>query len=199
MKYVSLDLETTGIFNHGGKAPDKILQLSAVVEDTSNLLPLNELPHYTVFVAHDTYRGEAYALQMNAWILKEIAQWESTRWKPEGSRYVPKWPVMQEHSWPSELLDFLKQHFGNDRVNVAGKNVAGFDLLFLPDQVKSRFRHRVIDPGSMFVDFTKNAAPGLDEICKPLGISAVTHDAYDDALSVIEVIRRHPRFPNLSV
>jgi oligoribonuclease (3'-5' exoribonuclease) len=195
VKYLSFDIETTGT---EVKAPDRILMLSAVVEDTSNLLPLDKLPHFTCFVAQDTYKGEAFALALNAWILKEIAQWEKTYWKPQALQYIPKYKVYSGEGWTDPFLTFLKEHFGKDRVTMAGKNVGTFDFQFLPPHVQNRFRHRMIDPGSLFCNFDKEVPPSLDEICQPLGMTAVTHDAYEDALKVIEVIRRHPRFPNLA-
>lgn len=194
MRYVSLDIETTGVFNDATKSPDKILQLSAVVEDTDKDTPLLELPHFTIFIAHDKYEGEAYALWLNAWILKELAEWEKTHWKAEALRYQTKYPVMYEGTWEAPFLEFLKTHFGKDRINLAGKNVASFDYQFLPRHVQARFRGRMIDPGSVFIDFGKEALPGLGEICQPLGMSAVTHDAYEDALKVVEVLRQSPQY-----
>ncbi len=198
MKYVSLDIETTGVFNDGGKAPDKILQLSAVIEDCDNPLPLDQLPHFTIFVAQEQYAGEPYALWLNAWIFKELAEWEKTYWKAPELQYKTKYPVMRSGAWQMPFIDFLKRHFGNDRINLAGKNVASFDYQFLPKHVQNKFRGRMIDPGSMFADFSLDALPGLDQICQPLGMSAVTHDAYEDALKVIEVIRQSPQYLNRS-
>jgi len=54
MKYASLDLETTGLFESGGRGPDKILQISIVVEDTDVDTPVNELPHLTLIVKQDS-------------------------------------------------------------------------------------------------------------------------------------------------
>jgi hypothetical protein len=196
MKYLSLDLETTGVAN---KSPENILQLSAVVEDCNNPLPLNELPHFTIFISHEKYTGEPYALWLNGWILAELAKWEKTNWKPLEQQYKAKYPVYKAGGWQTPFLEFCKKHFGNDRINLAGKNVASFDYQFLPKHIQSKFRSRMIDPGSMFADFTKDALPGLGDICEPLGMTAVTHDALEDALKVIEVIRKHPRYPNLSL
>lgn len=196
MKYLSLDIETTGVEH---KSPKNILQLSAVVEDCGLRLPIDQLPHFTIFIAHDKYEGEAYALWLNSWIFKELAEWEKTCWKPADQQYKTKYPVLREGAWEMLFIDFLKRNFGNSRINLAGKNVASFDYQFLPKHVQNKFRGRMIDPGSMFADFNKEALPSLGEICTPLGMSAVTHDAYEDAIKVIETIRKHPRYPNLSL
>jgi oligoribonuclease (3'-5' exoribonuclease) len=178
MKYVSLDLETTCFVPD----PHHILMVSMVVEDTKNIKPLEELPHLTFFVDNGTLiTGSPFALQMNAWILKILAD------KHGESRY----PIHVKYVWPGVVLEFLNRHFGKSRIVAAGKNVAGFDLQFLPIEIKDRFVHRVLDPGSIFIDWETDEVPPDMKTCMRRAkiLSEVTHDAYEDALDVINLLR----------
>ena len=179
MKYVSLDLETTSL----DPSPSHILMVSMVVEDTKNILPLEQLPHFTCFVRPDgPIVGAPMALWMNGWILKLLAEKE------------PKapFPIYNENDWWILANDFITHHFGYGVKTVAaGKNVAGFDLKFLPERVKERFHHRVIDPGSMFLDWALDEVPPDSKLCKErAGLEGiVTHNAYEDAIDIIRILR----------
>ena len=176
MKYVSLDLETTCL----EPDPHNILMVSMVVEDTNDNKPLEELPHLTFFVKNGTLiTGSSFALNMNSWILKILAENKGP------------YPIYGKYTWPGAVLQFLNIHFGSSKVVAVGKNVAGFDLQFLPIGVKDRFHHRVIDPGSMFIDWNVDEVPPDMNICKcRAGIAGeVTHNAYEDALDVIKLLR----------
>jgi len=191
MKYISLDLETTGI----DPVIDQILQISMVVDDLAKPeVPVEDLPHFTAFIKHEVIIGNAFALGMNGWILDII----SGRNKKQ-----PPYPVLTNKttqqledtgycgSWLSDALEFMDKHFGDDKITVAGKNVAGFDIPFLPDVVKAQFRHRVLDVGPLYFNplFDK-AVPDLAVCKKRAGINTpVAHDAREDALDVIRLIR----------
>lgn len=191
MKYVSLDLETTSL----EPSPRHILQVSMVVEDTTKPeVAVEDLPHFTCFVNHERIRGQAYALGMNGWILDILSGRNKTpqpypilTWKdalfdddeaPEGTWLVP-------------ALAFLDEQFGSSKITVAGKNVAGFDIPFLPKELKSRFRHKVLDPGTLYVNWqTDDQAPNFELCKKRAGLNTpVAHDAREDALDVIRLLR----------
>ncbi len=178
MKYLSLDLETTGL----SPTLDQILMLSAVVEDSAVETPVEELPHYTCFVKHARYTGNAFALHLNSWILQILS----------GTNLTPH-PVLSIEETKMGFARFLDEQFGSNRIVVAGKNVAGFDIPFLKESGFSSvhsFLHRVVDPGSVMIDWSKNAPPSLGDIkAKVLGDGTVAHDAYQDALDVIRVLR----------
>lgn len=180
MKYLSLDLETSGLDpkNH------QILMVSAVVEDTNNIKPLEELPHYTCILSSDYITGSPYALGLNSWILDII----SGRAGDSTYNKSPLSVVYQDFS------DFLDKHFGSDKVTVAGKNVGGFDIPFLKEQfpgIVTRFDHRTLDPAPLCVDFVNDKTiPGLKKCMSRRGVDGeVSHDAYHDALDVIRVLR----------
>lgn len=174
MKYVSLDVETTGLRPNY----DQLLQVAMVVEDTElSGIPVQELPYFCAIVRHEEIRGQPYALGLNGWILDIISARLSV-----GSPY----PILEQEQMCYDACDFLDKHFGPGRINVAGKNAAGFDIPFLPTAISSRFRHRVIDPGSVFVDWSAQSLPSLGDL---IG-GEVKHDALGDARDVITCLRR---------
>lgn len=180
MKYLSLDLETTCL----QPAPEHILQISMVVEDsTVPNTPVKDLPHFTCFVKQDRIEGEAYALGMNGWIL-DIISGRDKRPQP--------YPILTQAEWLEKALYFLRFHFGGNKVTVAGKNVAGFDIPFLPKELSKTFRHKVLDPGSLYVNWaTDDQAPNFEECKKRAGMTGpVAHDAREDAMDVILLLRK---------
>jgi hypothetical protein len=207
MKYVSLDLETSGM---DVRAPDRILMLSMVVEDTEKPeIPVEQLPNFTVIIDTDKISGNPTALAMNSWLLVAI---EFSRTKMEQEQFYVRFNnlgIPQEtiskgidaaQKYKVFPLDhailcakqFLTDHFGTkDRITVAGKNVAGFDLTFLPEDLKAMFRHTVIDPGSMFwyPDFDR-MIPDSALVMKRAGVQYQgAHDALEDARMVIKALR----------
>lgn len=174
MRYVSLDIETTGL----RPQRDQILQLAMVVEDSRYPeVPVTELPYFCCLVKHEEYQGNAYALSLNAWILDLIS----------GRVRHPTYPIYTQNEMVVIANAFLNDHLGLlGQINVAGKNAAGFDIPFLPTALSDRFRHRVIDPGSVFVDWSKDRLPALGDLLD----APVSHDALGDARDVITCLRR---------
>lgn len=176
MKYVSLDIETTGL----DPARAQILQVAMVLEDSDRSQPIEELPHFVCLVKPlgDRYVGNAYALALNADLLSQLA-----------GRIPARYPIYDSGQWHLHAWDWLCA-LGMDpkrsRLTVAGKNVAGFDIPFLPPDVRTWFRHRVIDAGSVMIDWSKDRVPSLED----LKGGAVAHDALEDARDVIRVLRR---------
>lgn len=175
MRYVSFDLETTSL---DPKATN-ILMASMVLEDTKDLKPLKDLPHFTCFVRQDEIVGDVGALAMNSWILRHLA-----------GNCTSKHPTYSLVGAFSKMHEFLDRHFGSDRVTLAGANVGAFDYQFIKEAFKGRFRHRMIDVGSVFIDFSRESPMGLGEIKSSLGSDPkVSHNAYEDALDVIALLR----------
>lgn len=205
MRYVSLDIETTCIVP---KNPNRILQLAMVAEDSEVDTPLEELPFFSaIIIPSGEISGSPTALAMNAWIFVAI---EMSRSKMKPEEFIKRY---EELGIPRETLqraaaalktnffgnldvvvysanEWLDRIFGErDHINVAGKNVAGFDIPFLPPTLTDRFRHRCIDPGSVFIDWKAKSVPGSGDIAKKCGSSNVSHDAYGDAIDVIRWLR----------
>lgn len=178
MKYISVDIETTGL------NPDycDVIEFGAVLDDLVS--PLHSLPQFHCYVTKpmNRYQGEPYALWMNANILKRIADREA------GYSYIP-----------GELLDevfaeWIKEQGLEEPVVIAGKNFANFDLLFLRKLgfgTHFKMRHRILDPGCMYMDFSlDNQPPSLETCLERAGMpKRVSHTAIEDALDVIRCIR----------
>jgi hypothetical protein len=73
---------------------------------------------------------------------------------------------------------------------LAGKNVASFDLQFMPPVIKKLFGSRVLDTGNMYVRYDDVKIPDQGECLRRAGLNhLVAHDAYEDNLQTIQLIR----------
>jgi oligoribonuclease (3'-5' exoribonuclease) len=185
-------LETSGL----NPQTDQILMVGAVVEDTEHPeIPVEQLPHFACYIKYDRYHGSDYALSLNAWILR-ITSGRSNN-EPEHPIYEG-WrndKCGMEQGWVSYFNDFLDRYFApEEKILLAGKNVASFDYQFLPNSLKERFAYHFIDPGSVFIDW-KVGIQSLGKLKERLGLGEeVTHDALEDARDVIKVLRKsYPR------
>jgi len=185
MKFVSIDTETTGL----DPVKNDILEVGLIVEDTLKKLPYDECPKLRFWIDKEYYRGNPYALVMNAHILQKICDL-----RRENSKRL-----VQPDDAFNRIANFLRPHFANgstfDRpIVVAGKNFQGFDRPFLC-RLKGfeniPFSHRVIDAGSIFIDWAKDEVPpGLAECKSRTGIEGpIKHDSLADAWDVIQVLR----------
>lgn len=182
MRYVSIDIETTGL----NPELDQILSFAAVVEDTESLPPVEELPKFTARIKHRRITGTAYALHLNAELIKSIS--ESSTDCVASDVYDSAEEVVR--NFKKFITPYLN-HKG--KIITAGKNAAGFDIPFLTKfspQLIEVFDHRVLDPGSLFFDPRNDTILGLGRLKETLGLDPhVAHTAYEDALDVIRVLR----------
>lgn len=219
MKYISIDLETTCI---DPKCPENMLQIAMVAENTEASVDVSDLPHFRAIIIPEagTVTGSLTALAMNAWIMVAIELHKKVI-RPgvsaqvatkEAQCYFDSLGVPQEtiqraidaylcnriaglKSVITQANDWIDGIFGKNAHGIiaAGKNVAGFDMNFLPSDLKRRFSHRTIDPGSVLIDWTRNAPPTSNDLAAAYGEQvdgAVSHDAYQDAKDVITWLRR---------
>lgn len=196
MKYVSIDIETTGLDPENCQ----ILQIGAVIEDTQNVLPLDKLPRFECIVEHAEYKGSPYALWLNSNLLKTLGELENIK-KDERLDYrkanniIPVGTVASAFSMWLMTNGFEAKDSGSITINAAGKNFATFDknfLVKLPHWTsKIQMRQRIIDPAIMFVDWKQDfSLPNLNACIERAGLSGeVTHDALKDAIDVVRVIR----------
>ena len=191
MKYVSIDLETTGL----DTSRCDILQFGAVIEDTENQLPIDELPTLNLLVGppHSVghYRAELGALVMNAKLIERI--------KNEGGID----PIEIE----PRFVQFVEEHLDKDYyislgppplVNLAGKNFNTFDRHFLNELHWdwSQYHRRVLDPAMLWWRPEEDESlPGMELCMERAGIKASDfgdgelHDAVTDAKIVIALVR----------
>lgn len=192
MRYISLDLETTG----GNPGRHQILELAAVVEDTKKLRPLTDLPYFRRVVRHPEYVGTAGALALNARLLQELACKE----------------LNPELCTPAELLPQLReflltQGFRPDKhdcvsVTLAGKNVASFDLGFLRELpgygTLVRADPAMLDPAAFYLNWRKDSRLPTMQTCKAragFADDTVAHEALADALDVVQLLRPFYELP----
>ena len=190
MKYCSIDIETTGL----DPSTCQVIEFAAVLEDTDNPKPLNELPQFSTLVRHTLYRGEPYALAMNHEIFAELAKWttqHADHLPTQGSTPL----VTDVSNLMTRFANFLKMNRMEEWIAliVAGKNFANFDNRFLellPHYRKVKFHHRILDPMMLYLNKQDKVPPGSDECLKRAGIEKpVSHRALDDALMVIQLLR----------
>ncbi len=182
MRYLSLDLETTGLGDNC-----QILQLAAVLDDTSK--PLDESPTFNALVWDSWYSGEPYALALNQPILYTLARYKPGEVVDHRGNQVQ---IIEVDNLAPALYDWLKI-YDLGRIVLAGKNVAGFDLRFLKNLLgwsEIPVHHRVLDPGNLFLRPDDREPPSTDECLRRAGIKTTTqHDALSDAYDVCKLIR----------
>lgn len=198
MKYVSIDIETTGL----NPKTDQILSIGLVVEDTRNILPLDDLPKLEVRICREKITGDLFAINMNKDLIEAICNSEVGEKNPnpvvsENEPWVEYWT---ESSAAVRIFKFLQSHgvLGTDvrSLTVAGKNFATFDKLFLENfpqwQRFFRIRSRILDPAILFVDWKSDSElPNLSKCKQRANIldHSVSHVAVEDALDVIKLLR----------
>lgn len=195
MKYISIDIETSGLDPN----MHDILEIAAVLEDTSNPLPIKDLPVFHYHINKLTpYCVDPKAIKIHGRnILADIS------YKIENnSPYI---------CYPDEIFTRLSNFLYSQNykdykeafyLNVAGKNFSTFDLRFLQKIEKTHwsninFRSRIIDPAILYFDIQKDdQLPNMETCLERANIKEkVTHNAIDDAIQVIKLIRKKYKIP----
>jgi DNA polymerase III epsilon subunit-like protein len=158
MKYVSIDLETTGL----EKDRYQILSFGAIIEDTEKKLPFSEIPKFHAAILHNELSGSPFALNMNKKIIEAIVHYQIAENQDEkndlvkstGMEFCHEDQVVERfYRWLYDNgmveLDpnYLNQMVTRDEngkiypmitsktkpvtINVAGKNFASFDKHFI--------------------------------------------------------------------
>lgn len=192
MKYVSIDIETTGL------DPDKcqVVEIAAVV-DSGLDTPIKELPAFRFICVRDQYTGDPYALSMHARLFEQIATGRYPRQviKPN---YVELWG--NPNNFPMVFANWLRsQKISPVAFNVVGKNFANFDSRFLRRMVDAgciNWNYRIMDVGSMYVRPGDRWLPSTGECCERAGlypadeIDGSVHEALFDARTVVALVRK---------
>lgn len=171
MKYFSIDLEITGL----DVDKSQVLEIAVVFEDTK-LDPLPEvedLPFFHAIIKREYFSyAEPGAMIINQDLLRKVCS-------DEGTDELDAWNYM---------VNFVCDHKGDQKKAIAaGKNFAGFDYQFIRKHIHfDLFHHRVIDPGSVFIDWTKDLPPSSRDLYPP----TKEHSSVEDARDVIRTLRR---------
>lgn len=158
MKYVSIDIETTGL------DPERynILSVGAIVEDTTKKLPFDEIPKFHVAIKHLEVVGSLFAMNMNKELIDAISHYQAAESQDEkndlvnmtGMWFLNEDEVVESfyqflfksgitNLTPEDigrtpmrevngiLLPTLTNRMAPVSISVAGKNFATFDKRFL--------------------------------------------------------------------
>lgn len=194
MKYVSIDLETTGL----DPGIHQIVEFAAVQDDLQNpQIPVDELPSIQILIYHPNYIVSPFVTRMHKDIWEMVADINPSELALAIAEYshLGKYPadkVGEHYVTTMEHLStiFLDWLGTSDKITVAGKNFATFDKLFLPEAIDKRIRQRVADPGILYLEPGDQVIPNTDECLKRAGISKTTsHRALADARDVCRLLR----------
>ena len=195
MKYLSIDIETTGL----DRENHKILSIGAILEDTEKKLPFTEIPKFHAAILHREINGSPFALNMNRDLIAHIAAYQNTKSEDTkkrieeeaGMKFYQEDKVVEaffyflcdngQYPWVhgdgtmtqvinGKTYPVLSSKMKTCGINCAGKNFGTFDKVFLERlprwQQAIRIRQRLIDPSILYVDWTKDTeVPGLGK-CK---------------------------------
>lgn len=182
MKYIAIDIETLGL----DPSLHSVIEVGALIEDTEKKLSYEDIPKYNVLLKHDAYIAQTFPMVMHHELLKE---------------YDSKTPSMKIIYFDLFSKDFAYWLSSNGiniskPINIAGKNVASFDLPFLrnlPEFTETfKIKQRILDPAILYFEpsIDKYGLPNLEDCKKRAGLHAtVAHTALADAWDVVELIR----------
>lgn len=175
----AMDIETTGL----EPERDQILQVALIEYDTEEdqNKDINKLRSFNMFVKHDRITGSAFALAMNAWILKGIAD-------------KTLYPVIKASELVNALANWFQiSQYQLEKRTFIGKNVNGFDYQFLKrlDRFNEVVRpnYRFLDIGSMFFGQHSSSVPSLKDCAAFANYTYREHDALEDCRAVIACLR----------
>jgi hypothetical protein len=191
MKYLSIDIETTGL----EPERNQMIEFGCVIEDTLHPeIPVQNLPSFRALIPRKTYVISPFCLGMHTRLLDElrgqIPQDDGCYYiidiiKDPSTTYVCAPDALESvfQAWLWKQLPDVKKYV------VAGKNFWGFDNKFLNFK-KIKFHHRTLDPVMLYIKPEDEVPPSLVTCCERAGIELKDyHTAVGDASTVIELIR----------
>lgn len=199
MKYLSIDVETTGLDTQYCC----ILEIAAIYDD--GVSKIEDLKRFHCLIERKVVSGDVAAFVMNHDILKMCCGLSEPN-APLLSSYnaydaFKKWYVEAVLGVPvdprrpiQQFDELMSKNGGPFKFNMAGKNPA-FDRGFLEKEFsmfKTHFdpRHRVVDPAICWAKWEDEVLPNLSQCKERAGIKgAVTHRAMDGALDVVQLVR----------
>lgn len=193
MKYLALDIETTGLDPHN----NQIIEFGCILDDLES--PIERLPRLEFLVVSSQYTCDPYCciLHTRLWsLLNEAKHLVEELWDLGLSSLEQTFKdgVTRLVTLPEYIPELLGNWTDTKKLTIAGKNAANFDIPFLQRANhtawnKLGFSHRVLDPGSMYSN-PVDGIPSLPAILQTIGITPTQeHRTIGDCLDVIKVVR----------
>lgn len=196
MKYLSIDIETTGI----DPERNQILSIGAVIEDTNNPKPLDDLPAFHGVIKRWDISGSMFAINLNKELIDTIVSYQTAD-REEVKLSIEAQTGMSFYEEDEIVEAFYRFLFRNGMVELdgnianrefvmddgirypkitskmkkvhltcAGKNFATFDKLFLEKLPRWKqvfsIRQRVLDPAILFTEWDTDDSPPGLSECK---------------------------------
>jgi len=171
MKYVSIDLETTGLSSE----KHQILTFSGILEDTTKLLSYDDSPKFNIYVLREDITGSPFAINMNIDIIGRISNYLNTKDSEEKrtQRMIVDGVFLYEHEIPYYLyIWFLVYHEGKEEFkNILESEIWGdrknSSLIAKIKEIKECNRNQKIGcnvAGKNFSSFDKKFIDHIDKI-----------------------------------
>ena len=174
--YISIDIETTGT----NEERHQVLEIGAVYNQQD--VDVMSCPYFHIAMDPGEIVGTAYALNMNARIIKHLAI---------GKERNPTSAMMLLMNW----VRHLRKQLDIEQFHLIGKNVGAFDLQFLkriPGWQEDYFSHRHMEVGSVYS--TPGGISGQSELLNTIAADAKIegnpHEALYDARVSLELARQ---------
>lgn len=196
MKYVSIDIETTGLDPENCQ----VLSIGAVIEDTDDIKPLDDLPKFHGVIKRRAISGDTYAINLNRDLIQTMTYYMTAEDQDEkndivqmtGMRFYDEQEIVQEfYYWLAQngLVEFNDLMSSNHvtihngqmmpaitnktrpiHITAAGKNFGTFDLKFLERLPRwkqlVRVRQRILDPSILYTNWTEDESLPGLGLCK---------------------------------
>lgn len=196
MKYVSIDIETTGL----NPEKDQVLSIGALIEDTNQPKNFEDMPKFHGVIKRDRIEGGLYAINLNRDLLETMNQYATAQDQDEkndivhmtGMQFYDESEIVEAfYYWLAQngLVDFnpvessayatvkngqivpaITNQTKPVTINAAGKNFATFDKLFLERLPRwkqlIKVRQRVLDPSIFFVNWKEDESLPSMPTCK---------------------------------
>lgn len=196
MKYLSIDIETTGL----DRENCQILSVAAIFEDTQNKLPFDEIPKFHVAIKRPSITGDMYAINLNRDLIETIVHYQTAADQDEkndlvqmtGMQFLEEDQVVEalyQFCFENGLVEIdpvtmatnsrfingkrypmLTSKMAGVHITCAGKNFGTFDKIFLEKLPRwkqvFRIRQRIIDPSVLFTDWANDESLPSLSDCK---------------------------------
>lgn len=190
MKYLSIDIETTGL------DPDvnQMIEVGAVLADTADFsTPVDELPSFRALIPYENYTINTFCMSMHKELWPELDEAAGAlSLHPNAINKGSGVWYTSPRQLQSCFRNWLREHDLQDqKLTVAGKNFFGFDHKFLaPFLPDVEFHHRSIDPVMLFARPEDKKLPDLKTCCQRAFINLEGHhSAVADAKTVVRLVR----------